>query len=121
MRTTCRRRPLAGQHRTRAGQPAGSGNLTASCTAHGWPCVAGYSGVAILSRQEPLSVSCGIGDAAHDGEVGLLCAAPTAADCCVLRLPLRAPKAACTLPSHCPTPLFRPAHVTVVGAARAAW
>jgi len=30
---------------------------------------AGYSGTAILSKDTPLSVSCGIGDPDHDGEV----------------------------------------------------
>lgn len=38
-----------------------------SCPA---PPVAGYSGTAILSKDTPLSVSCGIGDPEHDGEVG---------------------------------------------------
>lgn len=31
----------------------------------------GYSGTAIISRQAPLSVSCGIGAEEHDGEVGM--------------------------------------------------
>lgn len=33
---------------------------------------AGYSGTAILSREQPLSVTCGIGAEHHDGEVGKL-------------------------------------------------
>ena len=60
----------------------------------------GYSGVATLCRQKPLSVVCGIGDAAHDGEGrvitvvrcaaicwggGMSAAAACAAACCCLR------------------------------------
>lgn len=39
---------------------------------------AGYSGTAIVSREEPLSVSCGIGAEEHDGEVGVVRGAPLA-------------------------------------------
>ena len=41
----------------------------------------GYSGVATLCRQKPLSVVCGIGDAAHDGEGRVITVVRCAAIC----------------------------------------
>lgn len=60
-------------HAPRTCETGGSreGALTSMCNAFHAPRIsAGYSGTAILSRQPPLSVSCGIGIDEHDGEVG---------------------------------------------------